>query len=76
MAFIAPKPKGACAQGLRAINAIHPQPSARVITSLYPEGIDTRKRIGLAMTHTVRHATYQHKNGEKVIWHHSPNKPL
>ena len=65
MAFIAPKPKGACAQGLRAINVIHPQPNARVIASLYPEGIDTRKRIGLAMTHTVWRATYQHKTERK-----------
>ena len=24
MAFIAPKPEGACARGLRSINAIHP----------------------------------------------------
>jgi hypothetical protein len=37
MAFIAPKPEGARARGLRAINAIHP--SARDITILYPEGI-------------------------------------
>ena len=37
MAFIAPKPEGACARGLRAINAICP--SARAITILYPEGI-------------------------------------
>ena len=35
MAFIAPKPEGACAQGLRSINAMHP--SAHDITSLYPE---------------------------------------
>ena len=42
MVFIAPKHEGACARGLRAINVCIP--SARDITSLYPEGtaaIDT-----------------------------------
>ena len=39
MAFIAPKPEGVCAQGLRAINAMHP--SVRDITIIYPVGIAT-----------------------------------
>ena len=43
MAFIAPEAQGRLRpRAERAINAIHP--SARDITSLYPEGIDTRKR--------------------------------
>ena len=52
MAFIAPKHEGACARGLRSINAIHPE--SRVITILYPEGTAT---IATALRCLTTHAS-------------------